>query len=111
MVIIMESEQKKQEILDLAYSMINGKINLVLGSRLMNRLRFEADEDENSIFNTFDGVDSDTERFIFGKTRELHSSEYLQQTDKELAEYLQDMRPYIIDACKHVIDYFSDQSK
>ncbi len=105
----MRSEQKRQEILDLANSMINGKINLVLGSRLMNNLRFEVDDEENSIFNVFIGVDSDTERFIFGDTRAHYSSEYLQLTDRELAEYLKDMSSYIIDACKRVIDFYSNK--
>ena len=101
-------QDNKRKILETAHGMLDGKINLIEGSRIINRLKYTVDEEENPLFNVFHVVSSDTENIpLDQKTRINFGEEYLKKSDEEMKSYLKDMGESVIDACRKLIQSYS----
>ncbi|PAU75815.1 hypothetical protein CK501_16490 [Halovibrio salipaludis] len=102
------SEDAQEKIIEICTSMIDGEINLIEGCRKLVSLRHRTGEPENEIFSPLRAVDSETDHFPIGGMREYCSKEYLEVSDREVADYLDEVQPQIIEACKRIVDFYSD---
>jgi hypothetical protein len=57
-------------------------------------------------FFSIRAIDSETDHFPIGAMRENCSENFLKKSDKEIAEYLDKVKPSIISSCKEIINYF-----
>ncbi len=100
--------ENKRKILDTAKDMLDGKINLIEGSRIINRLKYTVNQEENPLFNIFHVVSSDTENIpIDHNVRKNFGEEYLDKSDREMKAYLKDMEKSIKEACKNLMQSYS----
>lgn len=100
--------ENKRKILDTAKDMLDGKINLIEGSRIINRFKYTVNQEENALFNIFHVVSSDTESIpIDHKVRKNFGEEYLNKSDQEMKAYLKDMEKSIKEACRKLIQSYS----
>ena len=86
--------------------MTDEKFNLIEGCRQLVSLCSQVSEADNEIFFPIRAINSETDHFPIGAMRELCSEEYLEQADKEMAEYLQEVKSDIFSSCKEIINYF-----
>lgn len=102
-------EQKSlAKIIEIANKMLKGEINLAKGSREIVSLKNKIEDSENDIFNTFILVDSDTDHIPLDEDiRKRWNQESLKELDKELDQYIFDMRKKILESCKELIRYFN----
>lgn len=99
----------KRKIINIAEQMINGDLNLIKGSRIINRLRGSLDKADSSLFDVFNVVSSDTEAIPMDENvRKNYGEEYLKQSDQEMKEYIEEMKSTIIAACKKLKQYYSE---
>lgn len=103
-----QTEQKSlAKIIEIANKMLKGEINLAKGSREIVSLKNKIEDSENNIFNTFIMVDSDTDHIPLDQhVRKIWNKNALKELDKELDEYIQDMKLSIITGCKNLIKYY-----
>ncbi len=100
--------ENKRKILDTANDMLDGKINLIEGSRIIDRLKHKVNQEGNPLFNTFQVVSSDTENIpLDGDIRKNFGEKYLERYDHEMKKYLEDMEESIRIACKNLIKSYS----
>jgi hypothetical protein len=100
--------ENKRKILDTAKDMLDGRINLIEGSRIINQLKYTVGDVENPLFNIFHVVSSDTESIpLDQKTRINFGEEYLRKSDEEMKSYLKDMEKSITEACSKLIQSYS----
>ena len=100
--------QSIQKIAKLAKSILEEKVNLIEASREINRLKSYIKNPDDTIFDTFLLTVSDTDHIPIGeKVRKNYSVYYLRKIDKDLEEYLADMKSGIIKACKELIKKYS----
>ena len=96
------------KIVSFAYKMLRDEINLVEGSREINRLRFNTDSPGDDVFNTFVLTVSDTDDIPLGENvRKNFGPDYLKKADEKLKEYLDLMKPGILKGCKELVKKFS----
>jgi hypothetical protein len=100
-------ESKKNELIAVASAMLVERINLIEGVRRICSLRFAAGDPENDVFMPLRAIDSETDHFPLGEMRARCSADYLRRMDAEMQDYLSDARPYILEACKEIINTFS----
>lgn len=103
-------QESVQKLVKLATSMINGDVNLVEGSREINRLRFNTDNPEDDIFDTVILTVSDTDDIPLGENvRKNFGPDYLKKADERLNGYLDRMKPGILEGCRKIIKRFSEK--
>lgn len=98
---------KKDELVEVALSMLEGKMDLILGARKICHLRFVLEETENAIFNTIVAIESETDHLPLGKMRSNCNADYLAKMDLEKEEYLLLVKADILMSCKKIISHFS----
>lgn len=97
-----------KEIVKIAKSMLKEEVNLIEGSRKINKLRYNTANPDDDIFNPFILFVSDTDSIPIGEDiRKNYGAEYLKRADKELYEYIKDMKPTIFRACKEIVEKIS----
>ncbi len=104
-------EQIKKEsikkIVKIANKILKEEINLALGCRQIYRLKGNTDDSDNEIYNIFILVASDTDHIPLDQhVRKIWNKNALKELDKELDEYIQDMKLSIITACEKLIRYY-----
>jgi len=100
-------ESKRNELVVVANSMLDERMNLIEGVRKICSLRFTVGDPENDVFMPIRAIDSETDHFPIGEIRSRCAPDYLQRMDAEMQDYLSDARPYILEACKEIISVFS----
>jgi hypothetical protein len=97
----------KKRIIDVAGSMIEGKVDLIEGCRLISklRMRFPNPFCNDKVFHIFMAVDSDTDDFVFGEYRKQCDPKYLEEVDRKKNEYAAESRNDIIKGCSALIDF------
>lgn len=103
----MDNTEARKEIVEVARSMLAGKTHLLVGCRLIRRLRFNTDEADAEIFVPFRAIDSEIDHYPIGVNRDLCDAEYLKKIDQEIEEYLADTHEFIEEMCKKIIDRYS----
>lgn len=97
----------RQELVELANSMLRGDINLIEGIRHIGALRFAIEDPENEVFLPVRAIESETDAFPLGAMRLNCSAEYLKRADSEMESYLADARDGILQACREIVCTFS----
>lgn len=98
---------KKQELVDTAKAMIDGRMDLIVGIRAICSLRFAVGAPDDEIFFPIRGIESETDVFPVGELRKSYNQEYLARVDIEMSDYLKEAESDILDACKEIIKKFS----
>ena len=94
---------RRQELVELANSMLCGGINLIEGVRRICALRFAIEDPENEVFLPLRAIESETDAFPLGAMRSNCSAEYLKRVDSEMESYLADARDDILQACREIV--------
>lgn len=100
-------ENKRTELISVATSMLDGKMNLIEGVRKICSLRHAVGDPENEVFLSIRAIDSETDHFPIGQVRERCAREYLQRIDKEMESYLADAKDDILKACQEIVQVFT----
>lgn len=103
----MSDNKAHAKIIRVAHEMLDGKINLLDGCRIITGLHSRAYKPEDDIFMPFRAVDSETDHWPLGVSRELCDTEYLKRVDSEIELYLELESEYIKTACRNVIKKLS----
>lgn len=100
-------ENKRIELISIARSMLDGKINLIEGVRKICSLRHEVGDPDNEVFLSIRAIDSETDHFPIGQIRERCTREYLERMDKKMQHYVADAKDDIFTACREILKIFS----
>lgn len=93
----------RKEIVDACLRLINDEINLIEGCRKLIFLRNYFDLEEDPCFLPFVGVVSETDDYPVQSVRARFSGDYLSQLDREVGQYVSQVRPSIIEACELLV--------
>lgn len=96
------------EILVLANDILEGKVTLIEGSRKIDGIVTFLDEfRDDSDFQIFKVVDSETDHLPVGSVRKEWSREALVKKDKDIEEVETFYRGKVLSACHSIISRFS----
>lgn len=99
-------KQKRNEIVATATAMINGTIDLIGGCRKLVTLRYEAEVQDDDLFDPIIAIESDTDHLPVEEQRLQCSADYLVKVDKEKEEYLKAAKVDIIRACGEIVNKY-----
>jgi len=99
--------EKRNELVNVAMSVLSGDMNLIEGIRKMNSLRFEIEDSDNDVFLFIRGVESETDQFPIGLMRSYCHMDYLHRMDAEMEDYLAKARESIFQSCREIIQRYS----
>jgi hypothetical protein len=102
----MNENEVKNEIVKVARGMLDGKIDLLIGCRVLTGLQPDLNESEQDILMPFCAIDSETDHLPYGVSRDLCDREYLERVDREIEHYLEHGTEYIKTACQNVIKHY-----
>lgn len=95
-------QQLKSEIREVALNLINDDIHFIEGIRIIrDKLNYISLSDDEA--NLIRGIDSDTDDVPVGETRKLWNKEALEKLDRELEEYILEVKPAVKDLCKRIL--------
>jgi hypothetical protein len=97
---------KRSELVNVALSMIDGKLSLIEGARRICSLRYDIGDPENEVFLPILGFESETDNFPLGNVRDAYAAEYLQRLDEEADYYITETKDVVIDACREIVRTF-----
>ncbi len=100
-------QESIKKLVEVATLMESNKINLIEGSRHINRLRHYTEDANDDLFTIFILVNSDTDDIPLNETRKNFSKALLEEKDKKMVDYLANMKPTILQGCKEIIKKFS----
>lgn len=94
----------RKQVVDIAKSILNGKMSFVEGARLLSSLRPEAAvHDEDADFMVFAAIDSETDSLPIGTVRQYWSNDALEKLDTEIIEAELSAKRLGGDACESLI--------
>jgi hypothetical protein len=102
----------RYELVEIASSMLAGKVHVISGIRQLNKLRlqFDKDERESPLFHLVIGIDSDTHMFPLEDEPELRSKvspERLGETDAEIEDTIAFYKEDILKTCHLIVEKYS----
>ena len=97
-------EEPLADVLRIASGMLSGKVDLIAGSRKLCELRYLIGEPDNPVFLPIIGFESDTDDYPLGVSRQLYNPAYLQEVEKEVAQYVQTAKPAVLAACRRILE-------
>ena len=100
---------KRQEIVSVSRSILEGKIDIIEGVRKLCALRTLMDNPEDEVFLPIRAIDLETDHFPIGNQRANWAPESLKKLDQEIEEYLADARDDIFESCREIIRAYSDE--
>ena len=100
-------EKKKIELVLVAQSILDGKMDLIEGVRNICSLRPETGDPDNEVFLLIRAIESETDHYPVGQTRKRCSAEYLHRMDIEKQRYIEDAMNDIFNACKKIVKIYS----
>ena len=96
-----------RKVVEIAQAMIDSRLGVVEGSRLLAGLRFEVcEEDFDPDFLPFVGIDSETDHLPLGKVREHWDPTALAEKDAELEKAETFDRDTALAACRALLIRF-----
>jgi len=99
-------ETARKEITDTCLLLMTEGIGFIEGCRKLVSLRNQYDLVEDLSFSPFVGVVSETDDYPDESVRENFNEDYLKRIDKEIMDYVLDVRPSIIEACSILIEKY-----
>jgi|SRR5580704_16844471 hypothetical protein len=96
-----------KEVVETAKGVLQGKIGIIEGSRILSRLRFKICEGGfDPDFYGFIGIDSATDHLPIGRVREHWAEDALVRKDKEIKEAEDSYREKAFADCRKLIQRF-----
>lgn len=102
----MKDNYLKNNLVCTAKKIILAEEDLLQGIRKVCKIASDMDAEEKPIFSIFIGIDSETDHYPIGEVRQRCSKEYLERADRELKEYLEEVKEPLFKACEEIIDYY-----
>ncbi|MEW6639818.1 MAG: DUF2489 domain-containing protein [Pseudomonadota bacterium] len=99
---------RRQEIVSVSRSVLEGDINTIEGIRKICALRMFMDNPQDEVFLAIRAIESETDHFPIGDQRANRAPEALKKLDQKVEEYLADARDDIYEACREIIRLYSD---
>jgi len=97
------------KLVKVARSMLDGKTDLLIGVRQINRLRAGVRDPDAEIFDTIRGVESETDDLPIGAERSLWSVDALAEKDAIRDRYIEEVRDAILMTCQKIIEEFTQR--
>ena len=94
------------EIVIVAKKIINNEIHPIMGCRELCNLYFRVDAQYEVLFTTIRTIESETDELPMGKPRKFYNKKYLAQLDREINDYLKEVKPMLDEACEKLIKTF-----
>lgn len=94
------------EIVFTALALRKGEVDALAAVRRISQLRLKTENPDDEVFMIFRAIESDTDRFPVGEARHSCSVDYLRRMDAELAAYLKDVMPDLLNSCDELIGRF-----
>ncbi|GFO73106.1 hypothetical protein BJAS_P3713 [Bathymodiolus japonicus methanotrophic gill symbiont] len=104
-------EIAQKEITSTCLLLMTDDIEFIEGCRKLVFLRNQYDLAEDLTFSPIVGIVSETDDFPDKNARENFSKDYLERIDKEVMDYILEVRPSIIDACSILIEKYVSVAK
>lgn len=101
---------RQQELISVITMVLDGKVGIIYGSRLIQQYRFDLDDENDKDFGVFVLVDSDTDHLPVDNERDNWSAEALVRKDREIAEVEDFYRRDVFYACEVLLERFGDKS-
>jgi hypothetical protein len=92
-------------LVETAQKMLAEEIGPIEGSRKISRLRFDVEDEESNVFNSFIAIDSESDDVVVGK-RALWAEAFLEDIDRRHEVYDRALRPGIADDCRALLAIF-----
>lgn len=86
-----------------ALKIIGGDVGLIQGCRSIVRMGRQSEGVRQDLFGVFRLVDSETDDVPMGDVRSLWDPRALAAKDQAVAEYLERVRPLVLEACERLI--------
>jgi hypothetical protein len=102
-----EWDRSREEAVRICRAVLNGEKGVIEAARILSRVRFDLDAENDSDFLIFVGIDSETDHLPVGETRNRWNPEALRLKDRELAEAESLFRKRAYDACEGLIKKYS----
>jgi hypothetical protein len=93
-------------IIDVCSRMISGKIDLIAGSRDLQKYYVRAPRGEKELFYPIIGFESETDTYPMGEDRKKYDQKTLDTLDKEYSEYTIKAKSSVLSACSKIIEYY-----
>jgi Protein of unknown function (DUF2489) len=101
----------RREAASVAQAILDSKITIIEGARLLSRLRHRTGVDlSDPDFLTFVSIDSQTDHLPFGEARRYWAAEPLAKLDQEIAECEAFFREKAFGSCAQLVSRFSHES-
>ena len=103
-------ESQRRVAIDTATAVINGRVGIVEGSRILSRLSYDlvVDPRADKDFLVFLGVDSETDVLPIGDVRKHWNVLALEREDAKIADADEFFRERVVEACHHLLDRLRD---
>lgn len=102
-----EAQQKK--VVTVAQDILDGRIGIIKGARLLSGLRYTVTRDEGDPdFLTFVGIGSETDHLPVGVEREFYAKDALVEKDKEIKRLEDRYQEWAFASCRALIARFAD---
>ena len=97
----------RQKVASIAQGMLDGRIDVIDGSRQLAGLLHRIDVDEfDEDFMPFVGIDSETDSLPIGESRKHWAADALQEKDAEISAAEAHWRDYALPACTRLVARF-----
>ena len=99
-----ETKAQRAKAIKTVEEMINGKVGIIAGARIMSGLRFDTElPEDDEDFLVLVAIDSETDDLPVGPERVQWSAEALREKDLEIQRCEELYRQDAIDACERLI--------
>jgi hypothetical protein len=103
-----EWQRDCKEVVDVSRSILDGKLALTEGARLLAELRSRVRAEEDKDFLVFMGIDSQTDHFPLGEVRARWDPAALARYDAERHSAESDFRQSAEEACRNLVRKYAN---
>jgi len=102
-----DDEKARQEIANTCSLLLKEEMDFIEGCRKLVSLRNRLGLETDPLFSPFVGVTSETDDYPEKESRHLFSEGYRNRIDKEVSEYILQLRPEISECCRKLLAKYS----
>jgi hypothetical protein len=99
-------ESIRAQLVVVARAMLDGQLELIHGVRRLTKLRVNMPDPDWDAFDVIRGVESETDDLPIDEERALWDSKALDEKDAIRREYVEKVRPAVLEACARIVDRF-----
>lgn len=101
---------RKQKLKHTCDDILNDKINIVEGCRILSRFESEIAAISGDILRLVLWFEDETEEYPQGQVRGVYSKEYLQKLDEEYLPFIKENESSIKIACQKINNFLAENS-